>query len=104
MHEGVAVASVLGLRLTSLDYRGGFETADTEAAGGRGGCRGQATCAEGGPRVRRHGLRGSLVKSVLCAAPTPLHSEPRDPFGTPQKPPCRLAVCLPVEISGRVCC
>jgi len=34
------------VRLTSLDYRGGFETADAEAAGGRGGCRGQATCAE----------------------------------------------------------
>ena len=53
---------------------------------------------------------GVAVASVLGllrrphAAPLhcPLHSTPRDPFGTPQKPRCRLAVCLPVEISGRV--
>ena len=56
MHEGVAVASVLGL------------------------------------------LRRPHAAPLHC----PLHSTPRDPFGTPQKPRCRLAVCLPVEISGRV--
>ena len=54
------------LRLTSLEYLGAFETADTEAARGRGDCRSQATCAESGPRVRRHGRRGSLVSSALA--------------------------------------
>jgi hypothetical protein len=46
---------------------------------------------------------GVAVGFVLgsCAAPTPdpLRRTPRDPFETPQKPPCRLALCLSVCLS-----